>query len=181
MPRPHISVTGLEKVFRLMQEMGRGRELARWLAPGIRSAANAVKTKVRNKNFEFRDRTGNLRATARTVSFKRSEGEDRVSGMAFGVYVGNKGRNRGTAYSVPLHFGHGGPRPARPYPFLKRAFDLTRATQYRKMAQSFERRFPTLIKKLAAGPRRTYNAGSGSFRAGMNSVTRKVSLRGRRR
>jgi hypothetical protein len=53
----------------------------------------------------------------------------------YSVTVGIHRSDGGAAYGNPVEFGHGGPRPAPPHPFVRPAFDARVDEAYEKVKQ----------------------------------------------
>ena len=68
---------------------------------------------IQNASTDPQPRSGKLRGALR---IKKASGR-RGARVTVGVH-----RADGAAYSVPVEFGHGGPHPAPPHPFVRPAF-----------------------------------------------------------
>ncbi|MBQ4452715.1 MAG: HK97 gp10 family phage protein [Clostridia bacterium] len=63
--------------------------------------------------------TGDLYSSIRTHGVKHKKG-----GSGKHITIGVKHSEKGAFYSEPVEFGHGGPAPAPPHPFVRPAFDV---------------------------------------------------------
>ena len=70
---------------------------------------------IQNASTDPRPRSGKLRGALR---IKKASGR-RGAQVTVGIH-----RADGAAYGVPVEFGHGGPHPAPPHPFVRPAFDV---------------------------------------------------------
>lgn len=88
--------------------------------------------------------TGNLKANivAKLVVYKESETAALIIGGKYGRY--GKG-----AHAHLVEFGHGGPAPAPPHPFMRPAFDESKSTALAKVEKSFRSGIKRETKKLA--------------------------------
>ena len=111
-----VEVFGLEDIEQAIRDFG-APFLARLLGPALGAAANVVRSHARRRGFEFTDRSGRLRRSIRTRRIRAIYGGRRYKAGRAAVYAGAAGARQ--AHLVEE--GHGGPRPARPYPYLQRA------------------------------------------------------------
>ena len=63
------------------------------------------------------------------------------------IVIGGKWPKAAHAHLV--EFGHGGPHPAPPHPFMRPAFDATKGLSMQKMEKSFRSGIKRAVKKLA--------------------------------
>ena len=76
---------------------------------------------IQNASTDPQPRSGKLRGALR---IKKASGR-RGARVTVGVH-----RADGAAYGVPVEFGHGGPHPAPPHPFVRPAFDARAEEAY---------------------------------------------------
>ena len=96
----------------------------------LQTAAQPVLTRMlHNASTDPKRRSGTLYNSIRIgrVVKKRSGG--------YRVTVGVHGAAGGAKYSSPVEFGHGGPHPAPPHPFIRPAFDGGVDEAYEKAKQ----------------------------------------------
>ena len=80
---------------------------------------------IQNASSDPRPRSGNLRGALR---IKKASGR-RGARVTIGVHAAE-----GDApYAHPVEFGHGGPHPAPPHPFVRPAFDTKAEEAYEEM------------------------------------------------
>jgi HK97 gp10 family phage protein len=70
---------------------------------------------IQNASTDPRPRSGKLRGALRIKKASRRRGAR--------VTVGVHAAEGGAPYAQPVEFGHGGPHPAPPHPFVRPAFD----------------------------------------------------------
>ena len=70
---------------------------------------------IQNASTDPHPRSGKLRGALRIKKASRRRG----ARVTVGVHAGEGG----APYAQPLEFGHGGPHPAPPHPFVRPAFD----------------------------------------------------------
>ena len=155
----------------------------RVFGPSLGKMAAVVRDRVkRTKNFGFRDGRGvrpadraegitrsvRLRSTIRVRRIRAYYGGQPYKRGKAAVYAGGKGARH--AYLV--HAGHGGPRPARPHPYLTEARDQTQAQQGAAFYAEASRRLPQAIASSSREAR---------TRTRVSSISRTVSRRHRRR
>ena len=70
---------------------------------------------IQNASTDPRPRSGTLRGALRVKKASRRRGAR--------VTVGVHAAEGGAPYAQPVEFGHGGPHPAPPHPFVRPAFD----------------------------------------------------------
>ena len=81
---------------------------------------------IQNASTDPHPRSGHLRDSLKI------RGSSRKHGAAL-VTVGVHSGEAGAGYSVPVEFGHGGPHPAPPHPFVRPAFDARAEEAYEEM------------------------------------------------
>ncbi len=80
---------------------------------------------IQNASTDPRPRSGNLRGA---LQVKKASGR-RGSRVTVGVHASEGG----APYAQPVEFGHGGPHPAPPHPFVRPAFDAKAEEAYEEM------------------------------------------------
>lgn len=148
----------------------------RLLGPSLAAAADVVRDRARERNYGFTDRSGALRKSIRTRRIPAVYFGRRYRTGRAGVFAGRRRQARpdDPFYALFVERGHGGPRPAPPYPYLDRALVETQTEQHYAFSQKAEELFPGLLEKFnRLGPRRRIT--------GQNLRTRRITLRGRRR
>ena len=87
---------------------------------------------LHNASTDPKRRTGTLLRSIRIgrVVKKRSGG--------YRVTVGIHRKDGGAAYGNPVEFGHGGPHPAPPHPFVRPAFDAKADEAYEKVKEQLK-------------------------------------------
>ena len=160
-----IDASDLIDIDAAIRGMG-GPFLNRLLGPALLAAARVVRRVSKGRGYEFTDRTGRLRRTIRAVGSPAYYGGRRYQRGRARLAAGG----RGARQAFLVERGHGGPFPARPYPFLFRALIETRSEQAEAFASSARSRFPLLAQRFA-----------GRAGGGLSSATRAVARRGRRR
>ena len=183
-----VDVFGLTEMENAVREIGDPSVLNRLLGPALRTQAGIVRRFAKRRDFVFTDRRGvrqppdpgpdgpeadqgrkfpNLRRSIRSGGISARYGGRRYKRGRAAVFAGGAGARQ----SHLVHEGHGGPFPARPYPFLRRALMQTRGEQ----ASAFENRLRLDFPKIA-NMIRARNAG----RSISASFGRTVARRGRR-
>ena len=125
----------------------------RLLEGALRAAAQPIYDKARQANFGFRDRGlprrygakyRMLRHSIRIVRGPRPRGRGaQDEPRAWSVTAGGSG----AAHAIFVELGHGGPRPARPHPYLAEA-------AFRTHGQQFDRAVDYLRANIAEAVRR---------------------------
>jgi len=80
---------------------------------------------VHNASSDPRPRSGNLRGALRIKKASRRRGAR--------VTIGVHAAEGGVPYANPVEFGHGGPHPAPPHPFVRPAFDAKAEEAYEEL------------------------------------------------
>ena len=177
-----IEVYGIADIEAALRDGASPGFQARLFGPALGAAARAVRDVARRKDYVFRDRRRrleeseddqkgkyrDLRESIRAARIPARYGGQRFPRGRAGVYSGGSGARQ--AHLV--HEGHGGPRPAPPYPFIRRALTDSAGTQGRVIVQSLRKRFPRLAAKIAR---------RGTTFSAQHSYARTVSRRARRR
>ena len=140
-----VQTAGLETMAQAIAEIG--PTAANQVYPFVLAAqASVVRKKARQRGYVYNDITGRLRKSIRSR---------RVSTRYFGRTY-KRGRSIVTAggpgarQAHLVHQGHGGPRPARPYPFLRNAV-LESVGEMNSVTIAVAReRFPRVIARLRA-------------------------------
>ncbi|MGJ4851312.1 HK97-gp10 family putative phage morphogenesis protein [Bacillota bacterium Meth-B3] len=89
----------------------------------LKSAAQPIlEQMIQNASSDPRPRSGNLRGALR---IKKASGR-RCARVTIGVHAAEGG----APYANPVEFGHGGPHPAPPHPFVRPAFDARAEEAY---------------------------------------------------
>ena len=167
-----IEATGFIQVYNAVQELGPAMANAVY-GPALFQMAKLVALKARTPNYNFRDRSGNLR---RTITPRR------VSAYYFGrrykrgrakVFVGDPV----AFYGFFVHQGHGGPIPAKPYRYLVNALDSTSRAQLEFFRISVRQNFPKAAARARARGQATVSRGPGGT---ISTFARTAARRGRR-
>ena len=99
----------------------------------LQNAAQPVlEQMLHNASTDPKRRTGTLLRSIKIgrVVKKRSGG--------YRVTVGIHRKDGGAAYGNPVEFGHGGPHPAPPHPFVRPAFDAKANEAYEKVKEQLK-------------------------------------------
>lgn len=80
------------------------------------AAQPVLEQMIQNASTDPHPRSGKLRSSLRIKKTSRKRGAR--------VTVGVHRSEGGAAYAQPVEFGHGGPHPAPPHPFVRPAFDV---------------------------------------------------------
>jgi len=108
---------------RLSRALGEnGAETGRMLEA---AAQPVLEQMIHNAGTDPRPRSGRLKSAIR---IRRAARGARVT-------VGVHRTEGGAAYAVPVEFGHGGPAPAPPHPFVRPAFDARADDAYALLKQ----------------------------------------------
>lgn len=95
----------------------------------LKAGAKPIEEKMKaNASSDPAIITGALHGSIHTSNVKGGAGGKRVT---IGVHVSEQA----AYYSNPVEFGHGGPGPAPPHPFVRPAFDAKADEAYREMKQ----------------------------------------------
>ena len=107
-----------------------GSRACSWI---LQNAAQPVlEQMLHNASTDPKRRTGTLLRSIKIgrVVKKRSGG--------YRVTVGIHRKDGGAAYGYPVEFGHGGPHPAPPHPFVRPAFDAKADEAYEKVKEQLK-------------------------------------------
>ena len=106
---------------------GNGARACNWI---LQSAAQPVlEQMIQNASTDPKRRTGKLLNSLRIGNvIKRRGGGYRVT-------VGVHRKDGGAEYANPVEFGHGGPHPAPPHPFVRPAFDARQEEAFARMKE----------------------------------------------
>ena len=88
-----------------------------------------------------------IRATRRAQTVETAAGRKKVPGAAAQVRAGGPDARQ----AMLVEYGHGGPQPAPPHPYLEPAITGTTARQFSAAAAAMRRSFVKLGRDLAAG------------------------------
>ena len=94
-----------------------------------KAAQPVLEQMIANASSNPKVRTGKLRNSIKignVVKHRRG---------GYTVSVGVHRKDGGAAYANPVEFGHGGPHPAPPHPFVRPAFDARVDEAYEKVKQ----------------------------------------------
>ena len=90
------------------------------------AARPVLEQMIQNASTDPHPRSGTLRSALRIKKGSRRRG----ARVTIGVHA-----ESGAAYGVPVEFGHGGPHPAPPHPFVRPAFDARAEESYELLKQ----------------------------------------------
>ena len=90
------------------------------------AAQPVLEQMIQNASTDPHPRSGKLRSALRIKKGSRRRG----ARVTIGVHT-----ESGAAYGVPVEFGHGGPHPAPPHPFVRPAFDARAEESYELLKQ----------------------------------------------
>ena len=90
-----------------------------------RAAQPILDQMIRNASTDPRPRSGNLRDALRI----KKASKRRSARVTVGVHAAEGG----APYANPVEYGHGGPHPAPPHPFVRPAFDAKAEEAYEEM------------------------------------------------
>ena len=163
-----VQVRGLEDVIQALAELGPALQ-AQVYPQALRAAAVVIARKARIKDYGFTDGEGvrsfdigqgesvRLRSTIRTVGIPAYyQGRRYLRGRS-AVLAGGPGAR----HAYPVEAGHGGPRPARPHPYLVAALLDTADRQLQAFVQRARARFPQAVARAA---RRRTGLGASTAR-----------------
>ena len=91
------------------------------------AAQPVLEQMIQNASTDPKPRSGNLRSALRIKKASRRRGAR--------VTVGVHAAEGGAPYANPVEFGHGGPHPAPPHPFVRPAFDARVVEAYEKLTE----------------------------------------------
>ena len=166
-----VFVQGLDNIEAAVLQLQSSTFAGRLFGPSLRAAAGVVAQRAKQRDYGFTDRTGYLRRSIRARRIAARYFDRRVRGGRAAVFAGRP-RPR-SAQALLVEYGHGGPKPARPHPYLNRALAETIGQQQDAFAQRAQELFPRLLERFN-------NLGTPRNLA-LGARSRRVSLRGRRR
>ena len=105
--------------------------------------SRVVRKAARKRHYGYRDRRGKLRRTIRSRRIPGRYGRRVYKRGRAEVVAGAQGARQ--AYLVER--GHGGPWPAKPYPYLERALRETVPDQRRVFATEMRRQIPLVAAR----------------------------------
>ena len=91
------------------------------------AAQPVLEQMIKNASTDPQPRSGTLRSALRIKKASRRRGAR--------VTVGVHAAEGGAPYAQPVEFGHGGPHPAPPHPFVRPAFDARVDEAYEKLKE----------------------------------------------
>ena len=91
------------------------------------AAQPVLEQMIQNASTDPKPRSGTLRSALRIKKASRRRGAR--------VTVGVHAAEGGAPYANPVEFGHGGPHPAPPHPFVRPAFDARVDEAYEKLKE----------------------------------------------
>lgn len=130
-----LEINGMTELTQDISEMadalrtsgGNGSRACNWI---LQNAAQPIlEQMLMNASSNPKVITGKLRGSIKIGRAVRH----RCGG--YSVTVGIHRSDGGAAYGNPVEFGHGGPRPAPPHPFVRPAFDARVDEAYEKVKQ----------------------------------------------
>ena len=134
-PRAEQDAANLTRIFNALPTAVSRRVAYSAMLAGARALRPFIKS-----SKEFTDRKGTLRA-----GIRRARRHKVVAGRSPGAYVSAR-----APHAHLVEFGHGGPYPARPHPFIARAI-LEQATNVQQaIARAFEQELLKEARKLQA-------------------------------
>ena len=106
---------------------GNGARACNWI---LQSAAQPVlEQMIQNASTDPKRRTGKLLNSLRIGNVVKRRGG------GYRVTVGVHRKDGGAEYTNPVEFGHGGPHPAPPHPFVRPAFDARQEEAFARMKE----------------------------------------------
>ncbi len=116
----------LQEDFARMANLLRSGEGGGAVSRMLEAAAQPIlEQMVHNASSDPRPRSGNLRGALRIKKASRRRGAR--------VTIGVHAAEGGVPYANPVEFGHGGPHPAPPHPFVRPAFDAKAEEAYEEL------------------------------------------------
>ena len=144
-----VRVEGFDELIKAMEALP-GLLAERVQGDGLIAAARAARDEARQTS-EFSDKTRKLRALIRAK--RRSQkvetafGFKNVPGAAAVLTAGGPGAR----HAMLVEYGHGGPHPAPPHPYLEPAVVNNLTRLFGVSAAAMRRSFERLGRQLAAG------------------------------
>lgn len=187
MPRPvdlRITVRGLRDMEESILRFGPGFAAA-LVGPALGAAAREARVVAKKRDFVFTDRRARRRRGpgGRFTSLRQSIRSHRTTGIYGGVKY-KRGRallragGDGARQAYLVEAGHLGPRPARPYPFIKKAQRASEAAQEKSFYATLGRLYPLLVRKYIS---RSGRGEVGAAEAIQRAHSRTVARRARRK
>lgn len=187
MPDVQVDLYGMRELEKAVAEISSPSVINRLMGPALGRAAAVVRQIAKRRDFGFRDQRGVRRAPDNQGPLNEGEGRPFVNlrrsirsrriRARYGGRTYKAGRaavfagGRGARQSHLVHEGHGGPYPARPHPFLRRALMQSTGAQATAFSDRVRLDFPKIASMIAA--RNSGQSISASF-------GRTVARRGRR-
>ena len=158
-PQVEVAVYGLREIDAAVTAAASGSFVARTVAPGLSAMARVVRVAARRRDYGFRDRRRrlgypaelgggqyrDLRSSIRSRRIAATYFGQRIRSGRAAVFGGGSGARQ--AYLVEA--GHGGPRPARPHSFLRRALLGTESQQGSEFQRTVRSRWPRIAMQIA--------------------------------
>ena len=154
-----VRIEGLDRLAAVLHALGPSFE-RRVYPQALNAMARVVRRLAKTKDFGFIDGRGvrpfdrrlgrtksrRLRATIRNRLITAYYGGRRYRAGRAAVFAGGPGAR----HAHLVERGHGGPRPARPHPFIGRALIETQGRQFQAFVQKVNERFPRAVAAAAA-------------------------------
>lgn len=115
------------------------------ITPAFVAMARVVIARAKTRNFGFRDRTGLLRDSIRVRKLRRVRRES-VGGSTMEISVEATSGGPGARQAYLVERGHGGPHPAGPHSYMRRALREKAEEGYTTWAEVARRRAQRLMK-----------------------------------
>ena len=125
-----MELQGFDNLKDDLTNMASNLEFGQGVNRALQEGAKPIEEQMlHNASTDPKRRTGTLLRSIRIgrVVKKRSGG--------YRVTVGIHRKDGGAAYGNPVEFGHGGPHPAPPHPFVRPAFDAKADEAYEKVKE----------------------------------------------
>ena len=162
-----VRVRGLGRLSVVLRGLGPSFE-QRVYAPALGAMAAVVRKRAKKRDYGFedgtevrpfdrargRDSSVRLRSTIRSRRIPAFYSGRRYKSGRAAVFAGGPGAR----HAHLVERGHGGPRPARPHPFLTRALIETQQLAYTEFVNTARRRFPIAVAQAM----RRGSGGAGS-------------------
>lgn len=122
----------LQQDITLMADMlrssgGNGSRACNWILQSV--AQPVLEQMMRNASTDPKRRSGKLLGSLQIGRVVKKRGG------GYRVTVGVHRKDGGAEYANPVEFGHGGPHPAPPHPFVRPAFDARADEAYEKIKE----------------------------------------------
>ena len=125
-----MELQGFDNLCDDLTNMASNLEFGQGVNRALQEGAKPIEEQMlHNASTDPKRRTGTLLRSIKIgrVVKKRSGG--------YRVTVGIHRKDGGAAYGNPVEFGHGGPHPAPPHPFVRPAFDAKADEAYEKVKE----------------------------------------------